>query len=945
MRAVRSSALYLLIGVLPALLLFSGSRLLFEYLAGQQRQDTWETMARRTRSLQDDVLTARYLQPLIRDLDQDLSRSTTDTDAVSMIQQWGNRYPDLSRIYLFKAEPGVSVKLLAPVAPQFQAVWRMFGNLLARQSGRGLEVRGEARLRLIHRQLLDGGVTAEYIASRPARMITITHQGRDAEIYWNHCQNKGGTLLYLIVFDREARERHFSPAYLAGLAPPSGTAPSIRLQAVFFRTPEDTLPWQQRCPSLRERLLPGLRLPLVGEGEGSLYQFQPVRAEDGLVFVASISENDWLPGGRSLLRFARFLALAWALISLSAVLLLHTRRWQPFLPVRLQLVCLFLLAILPPVAALFSFGLNYLRDREIVAREEALQTIRGRIQHTEDLIHSTNSGLRDTAFELLQRPELKGKAGSSEVDLAGLRPILDDLIKRFIVERAFILDSSGQYLLQTHAHDPHPLEATLFPRLAQALVEYQNDGKYSRESLQESSGGSDSLRTMFLSNRYDLADQLIRNSGTIHHFRLLHYNYSVFFHPVRDAAGRTWGAIGLFFDLNMMAHITLSRLVVTESSGSGETRLFYRQDIGTDRHGPRDLTSTGVIEDFIRRLQTENAVLDDTVVLDGEPMLAWGRPLKELDNTVIGGLYPGRRVDESVRQTMVLFTVIIFFSLAVAVTVAGLLSRRIIAPVAALNAGVKAVAGGHLDQPVQQNTHDEFGLLADSFNEMVSSLREKERMSRYVSEFVRDAVKHDGETVTGCGETVEATILFSDLRGFTTLSEQLEPSSLVGLLNEYLEAMTEAIQAHGGVVDKFIGDAVMAVFTSSGKEAEDHPQQAVAAALAMVQSLQDLNHSLAGRNLPPLANGVGIHVDQVIRGSVGSRRHRMDLTVLGDGVNLAARLESLSKTGEETCIFISGEVADRLRDRSFLLDRGSQQVKGRQSLVQVYELSRQAILR
>lgn len=351
----------------------------------------------------------------------------------------------------------------------------------------------------------------------------------------------------------------------------------------------------------------------------------------------------------------------------------------------------------------------------------------------------------------------------------------------------------------------------------------------------------------------------------------------------------------------------------------------------------------GLPEDgsFLSNVQVSYAASYDA---DGErllgvlvpvPMVGWGLTVEQDRDEAYA----------AVRQTWVTAS-IVGVGFALLSLIFGLaLGRRLSRPVLDVAAAAGKVAGGDFAVRIDVRRHDEVGRMADAFNAMARDLgdyreriveetRIRTNLSRYLSpDVVEDVVSQKTDLVLG-GQRREITVLFADVASFTPFAEGFPPEVVVGVLNELFSIATDAVFRHGGTVDKFIGDCVMAVFGAPTAH-PDHTVRAVRAADEIRRRVAEANERWRVDPGRDIQLSMGIHTGVAVAGNIGSER-RMEYTVIGDAVNVAARLQGVAKGGQ---IVVSRDVAQRAADEFACEPGGAVNLKGKSSEVEVFRVA------
>jgi adenylate cyclase len=296
------------------------------------------------------------------------------------------------------------------------------------------------------------------------------------------------------------------------------------------------------------------------------------------------------------------------------------------------------------------------------------------------------------------------------------------------------------------------------------------------------------------------------------------------------------------------------------------------------------------------------------------------QPLEQ-DGQPVGDIHLYMRQDvitDAVRVATVRLIAIMLISLLVGLAFLSFLVRLLMGPIKQLVGGVNAVAAGDFSKQIALNRGDELGELVDAYNGMAKSLAEKEAvqeaLAKYTSKDLVNQMLTDGSKLELGGQKIEATILFSELHGMAALAGSMEPEKFVGIMNEYLEIETDIIMKNGGSIDKFIGSEVMALWGLSGQDVAEQAYHCVKAGVEIQDAIAKHNAAREKRGETSFECVIGINTGKVVSGNMGSSV-KMDNTVLGADVNLAARLGLVAAKGGQTIIshYTYSLVSDRFK--------------------------------
>jgi len=293
-------------------------------------------------------------------------------------------------------------------------------------------------------------------------------------------------------------------------------------------------------------------------------------------------------------------------------------------------------------------------------------------------------------------------------------------------------------------------------------------------------------------------------------------------------------------------------------------------------------------------------------------------------------------------QMIIVITISVFITLIYVIMMVKFTSKLINKPIFDLMENMKKFAEGDYESYSIVRSNNELGKISEGFNNMIDEVKERERVKKLFGQYLTTEISEEilkGNVKLG-GDIFETTILFSDIRNFTSISEKISAEEVVIFLNSYLNYMIDAVVKYNGIVDKFLGDGILAVFGAPIKS-EDHYERALLSAVAMHEALVSLNNDRIKKGEFEIEIGIGLHSGSVIAGNLGNDK-KLEYTVIGDTVNLASRIEDLTKIYKSKILISETtykNLSEKIKKIITIKKIEGIDIKGKSEKINVYEVS------
>ena len=627
---------------------------------------------------------------------------------------------------------------------------------------------------------------------------------------------------------------------------------------------------------------------------------------------------------------------------------------------RQRIAAVFLIAIILPLLSLISIGKTFISHEEGRLKESAYVKMRSGLE-------ALSMRYKDTPrlIELGLFNQLKSMIGSEPYTVEQIASGMQKAVNEGIINQYILFKNEGGIETTSWTSLDKPLEKTLIymskkiltkeenvvindpKNLAQGAIEEDLDeilssaiGKdqfdFSRPSHLRHFVYFDS-HYYFMTIRVDL-NKKVQNLFVYVEDRLIEKNFAAREFATNNIAAQQLPESVIIPELSFYYAIKSNpdKLKSEDSNNRKSDSEKSNPEITVYESYP---PSSPVWEKLKKVLNNSNELkIEESGIIniEGENFLYLIKPLSSMNSQSYLPclLTSAKPIELRLRDVGILLFALSAFAVLGSISLSFILSSSLLVPIKKIDLAAQQIGQGNLNVVLPEEGKDELGRLSVTFNNMVSGLRERARMRAYVSDSVLEAVKDNSDQSVHAGKHIEATILFSDIRNFTGISEANTPDKIFEVLNEFLGGVEPIIHENNGRVDKFIGDAVMAIFHKT--EPEHHAVSAIKAAVKMKAFVAIMNKDRIKRGLFPIEIGIGISTGLVLLGDVGSR-YRKDLTVIGDEVNLASRLETASKQGHYSKIIFSGQTLKFIEDLVEADKMPFEEIRGKKNAVQIYE--------
>jgi class 3 adenylate cyclase len=603
---------------------------------------------------------------------------------------------------------------------------------------------------------------------------------------------------------------------------------------------------------------------------------------------------------------------------------------------RQRIAAIFMIAIMMPIISLVSIGNTFIAHEETRMKESVFVKMRAGMEALDLRYKDTPRLVERQLFQ-----DLLQLIGSSPYDLDRVQAAMEKASEQELIENFVISDFNGK-VIRTNWPNFDLAMKKMLEMAAMKMIKFEK-GIYegSRSVLQEAVDEEISELMDSLGNNLDFSrpSHLRYFAYVDQHMYFMSINvmidekpYPLFVHLPESFLEKHFAT----------REFSLNRLASEQSEGDNSIarpELSFYSTFAAAPSIPKESDLWGLLEDSFKRSFSLKVEEHGEVKIGNENFLFLIKPITSMyrQSFVPCLISSTALIDERLRSAKI---VVVGLAMA-AILGAGLLSlalaSSLLVPISRIDAAAQQVGKGNLNIILPEMGTDELGRLSQTMNDMVRGLREREKMQAYVSDSVLEAIQDTADAGIHAGRNLEATILFSDIRNFTGLTEENSPDKIFALLNEFLGGVEPIIRDNAGRVDKFIGDAVMAVFHHTSPE--HHALSAVKAAVQMKKFVKKMNRNRTNLGLFTINIGIGISTGTVLLGDVGSMR-RKDLTVIGDEVNLASRLESASKKGRHSKIIFSGATYNLIEDQVEAEEMPFTEIRGKQQAVKIFELIR-----